>query len=144
MLLNISDIVTKKAHKIKPIRCSRRIIGIIWRKDIQDAYDREIERRELTSNLASLITMKEEEPMVHFMEGYSIIEISPPNSFVGKSIRELNIRSQYGVDVLSVKVKEKKGEKINAIPSPEYIIKADHTLIIAGEIKNINFVRDLG
>lgn len=123
---------------------SRKIIGIIWRKDIQDAYDREIERRELTSNLASLITMKEEEPMVHFMEGYSIIEIAPPKMFIGKSIRELNIRSQYGVDVLSIKIKEKKGEKINAIPSPEYIIKADDTLIIAGEIKNINFIRNLG
>jgi CIC family chloride channel protein len=122
---------------------SNKIIGVIWRKDIQDAYDREIERRELTSNLASLITMKEEEPMVHFMEGYSIIEITPPKSFIGKSIRDLNIRRQYGVDVLSIKIKEKKGEKINAIPSPEYIIKADDTLIIAGEIKNINFVRNL-
>jgi len=123
---------------------SRKIIGVIWRKDIQDAYDREIERRELTSNLASLITMKDEEPMVHFMEGYSIIEVAPPKTFIGKSIRELNIRRQYGVDVLSVKIKEKKGEKINAIPSPDYIIKADDTLIIAGEIKNINFVRNLG
>jgi CIC family chloride channel protein len=123
---------------------SGNIIGVIWRKDIQDAYDREIERRELTSNLASLITMKEEEPMVHFMEGYSISEISPPKSFIGKSIRELDIRSEYGVDVLSVKVKEKKGEKINAIPSPEYIIKSTDTLIIAGEIKNINILRNLG
>lgn len=123
---------------------SRKIIGVIWRKDIQDAYDREIERRELTSNLASLITMKEEEPMVHFMEGYSIIEVAPPKTFIGKSIRELNIRRQYGVDVLSIKIKEKKGERINAIPSPEYIIKANDTLIIAGEIKNINFVRNLG
>jgi len=123
---------------------SGKIIGIIWRKDIQDSYDREIERRELTSNLASLITMKDEEPMVHFMEGYSIIEVSPPKSFIGKSIRELNIRRQYGVDVLSIKMKEKKGEKINAIPSPDYIIKVDDTLIIAGEIKNINFIRNLG
>jgi chloride channel protein, CIC family len=123
---------------------SSHIIGVIWRKDIQDAYDREIERRELTSNLASLITMKDEEPMVHFMEGYSIIEVAPPKSFIGKSIRELNIRGQYGVDVLSIKIKEKRGEKINAIPNPEYIIKADDTLIIAGEIKNINFIRNLG
>ena len=91
---------------------SHKIIGVIWRKDIQDAYDREIERRELTSNLASLITMKEEEPMVHFMEGYSIIEIAPPKSFIGKSIRELNIRREYGVDVFLIKIKEKKGEKI--------------------------------
>ena len=122
---------------------SKKIIGMIWRKDIHDAYDKEIEKRELTSNLASLITMKEEEPMVHFMEGYSIIEISPPKLFIGKSIRQLNIRGQYGVDVLSIKTKEKRGEKINAIPSPEYIITNNDTLIIAGEIRNINFVRNL-
>ncbi|MBK7631747.1 MAG: chloride channel protein [Ignavibacteriales bacterium] len=123
---------------------SNKIIGILWRKDIQDSYDREIEKRELTSNLASLITMKDDEPMVHFMEGYSIIEISPPHMFIGKSIRELNIRSEYGVDVLSIKTKEKRGEKITAIPSPDYIIKEDDTLIIAGEIKKINLVRSLG
>jgi CIC family chloride channel protein len=122
---------------------SGRILGVIWRRDIQDAYDREIEKRELTSNLASLITMKEEEPMVHFMEGYSIIEIAPPKSFIGNSIRELNIRSKYGVDVLSIKINDKGREKINAIPSPDYIIKEDDTLIIAGEIKNITMVRTL-
>jgi CIC family chloride channel protein len=123
---------------------SNQIVGMIWRKDIQDAYDQEIEKRELTSNLASLITMKDEEPMVQFMEGYSIIEISPPKSFIGKSIRELNIRSEYGVDVLSIKTKEKKGEKINAIPNPDYIIKNKDTLIMAGEIKNINHIRSIG
>lgn len=122
---------------------SGRILGVIWRRDIQDAYDREIEKRELTSNLASLITMKEEEPMVHFMEGYSIIEISPPKSFIGNSIRKLNIRSEYGVDVLSIKINDKGRERINAIPSPDYIIKEDDTLIIAGEIKNIALVRNL-
>ena len=123
---------------------SNKIIGMLWRKDIQDSYDREIEKRELTSNLASLITMKDEERMVHFMEGYSIIEIAPPHTFIGKSIRELNIRSEYGVDVLSIKTKEKRGEKITAIPSPDYIIKEDDTLIIAGEIKKINLIRSLG
>ena len=122
---------------------SNKIIGMLWRKDIQDAYDREIEKRDLTSNLASLITMKEEEPMVHFMEGYSIIEIAPPKTFIGKSIRFLNIRSEFGVDVLSIKTKQKRGEKITAIPNPDYIIREDDTLIIAGEIKNINTVRNL-
>ena len=122
---------------------SNKIIGMIWRKDILDAYNRAIDRREITSSLASSITMKEEEPQIHFMEGYSINEIKPPKSFIGKSIRELNIRARYGVDVLSVKTKEKRGEKIKAIPNPDYIINEDDTLIIAGEIKNINVLRNL-
>lgn len=122
---------------------SRSIIGYIWKRDILDAYHKAVERREITSNLASSITMKEEAPQIHFMEGYSINEISPPKSFIGKSIRELNIRARFGVDVLSVKTKEKREEKIKAIPSPDYVILKDDTLIIAGEIKNINILRNL-
>ena len=122
---------------------SGKIIGYIWRKDILDAYHKSIERLEVTSRLASSITMKEEEPQVHFMEGYSINEISPPKSFIGKSIRELNIRARYGVDVLSIKTKIKWGEKVNAIPSADYIITDNDTLVIAGEIKNINVLRHL-
>ncbi len=122
---------------------SKKVIGMIWRKDIQDAYDKEIERVELTSNLASSITMKDEATRINFMQGYSIEEINPPKSFIGKSIRDLNIRVECGVDVLSIKTKTKKGEKINAIPNPGYVITENDTLIVAGEIKNINMIRNI-
>ena len=122
---------------------SSKIIGIVWRKDILDAYNKAIDRREITSSLASSITMKDTKPQVHFMEGYSINEIKPPLSFIGRSIRELNIRAKYGVDVLSVKTKQKFGEKIKAIPNPDYIINEEDTLVIAGEIKHINALRQL-
>jgi len=123
---------------------SRKLLGVIWRKDIQDAYQTEIERREITATLASSITMKDEEPGIHFMEGYSINEVIPPNSFYGKSIRELNIRARYGVDVLSIKRKEKQREELNVIPSPDYKIQEGDTLVVAGEISNINVLKNLG
>ena len=122
---------------------SSKILGMIWKRDIQDAYQKEIERREITISLASSISMKEEIPSVHFMEGYSITEITPPALFIGKSIRELNIRAVYGVDVLSIKTYEKGGEKIKAIPSPSYVIQKEDTLMIAGEIRNINVLKNL-
>ena len=68
----------------------KKIIGMLWRKDILDAYLKAIEVREISSHLASSIIMKEEEPEVRFMEGYSISEIPPPKSFIGKSIKQLN------------------------------------------------------
>ncbi len=122
---------------------SKKIIGMIWRKDILDAYQKETDRREITASLASSINMKDDTTQIHFMEGYSISEIIPPKSFNGKSIRELNIRRRFGVDVLSIKTKEKYGEKINAIPSPDYIITAEDKLIVAGEIKSINFLKNV-
>ena len=87
--------------------------------------------------------MKDDTPQIRFLEGYSISEVTPPKSFIGKSIKQLNIRAKYGVDVLSVKTKQRRGEKVTAIPSPSYIINKDDTLIIAGEIKNINLVKNL-
>jgi CIC family chloride channel protein len=120
---------------------SQIIKGMLWRKDILEAYQKEIERRELTISLASSIVMKEGETNVHFMEGYSISEINPPKSFLNKSIRELNIRARWGVDVLSIKVKDKSGFKLKAIPNPDYIFKKGDTMIIAGEIRNLNLLK---
>lgn len=122
---------------------SKKILGMLWRKDIQDAYQKEIERREIIVNLASSIQMKDEETQYHFMAGYSITEISPPKSFIGKSIRELDVRAKYGVDVLSIKIHNKQGTKIKAIPDPAHIFKVDDTIVVAGEIRNINVLENL-
>ena len=87
--------------------------------------------------------MKDDEKQFHFMEGYSIVEISTPKSFIGKSIRELDIRMKYGVDVLSIKVGKKSDVKVKAIPNPNHIFTEDETIIVAGEISSINLLRNL-
>jgi CIC family chloride channel protein len=122
---------------------SKILKGMVWRRDIQDAYQKEIEKIEITSNLATSITKIQEDKSVYFMEGYSISEINPPQSFIGQSIRELNIRAKFGVDVLSIKTKVQRGREIKAIPNPNYVIGANDTLVIAGEIKNINKLKSM-
>jgi trk system potassium uptake protein TrkA len=87
--------------------------------------------------------MKEEITNIHFIEGYSIAEVKVPKSFVGKSIKELNIRSKYGVDVLSIKTNQKRGIDIKAIPNPDYVFKDIDSIVIAGEIKKINQLKDI-
>ncbi len=122
---------------------SNLLLGMVWRKDIQDEYDKEIERRDISSSLASKISMKGEESSVQFLEGYLVAEIIPPDSFVGHSIRELNVRAKYGVDILSIKTKKGKSESVKAIPDPNHIISKDEILVIAGENKNINLIKNL-
>ena len=122
---------------------SNKLIGMVWRKDIQGEYDKEVERRDISSSLASKISMKGEETSVHFLEGYMVAEISPPGSFIGHSIRELNIRAKYGVDILSIKTRKGSAESVKAIPDPNHIIEKDELLVIAGESKNINVIKHL-
>jgi CIC family chloride channel protein len=119
------------------------LIGMLWRKDIQDEYDKEVERRDITSSLASKISMKGEEASVHFLEGYVVAQLPPPKSFIGYSIRELNIRAKYGVDILSIKTKHGNTESVKAIPDPNHVIAKDELLVIAGESKNINLIKNL-
>lgn len=122
-------------------RNKKKLLGMIWRKDILDAYHKEIERRDITSTFASRITRRNIDQDVHFMEGYAITEIAAPKEFVGKTIKELNIRAQFGVDVILIRSNTDQGSKIKAIPNPNYRFSYDDSLVIAGEIGKLNTLK---
>jgi len=118
-------------------------IGIIYRRDINDAYSREIERLEITSDLAQKITKMNIESDVQFIEGHVISEIKVPQRFVGRSIGGLQIRSIYGVDIISIKTYVGSSQVIKAVPKADYILKPNDYLIIAGEIEKVNAIKNL-
>jgi chloride channel protein, CIC family len=122
---------------------SGKVIGVIWQGDILKHYHKEIEVKDIAARFASGITMSSEGGGVHFMEGHSIEELQPPASFIGKSIRELNIRAVYNVDVLSIKTRSESGESIKLIPGPDHIISENESLVVAGTIRNINLIKGI-
>lgn len=119
-------------------------IGVVWRKDIDYAYQKEVDRTELTSDLASRIASENADDDVRFLEGYSISEIPAPASFAGRSIKELNIRSKYGVDVLSIKRSSKSGDIVKAIPKADYVFSKEDRIIVAGEMRDVNILKNIG
>ena len=120
-----------------------RLVGMIWRKDIVDAYNKEIEKREIASSFASRITMKNIDSSVHFMEGYSLTEIAAPRSFIGKTIKEINIRAKYGVDIILIRKNTEQGSKIKALPGPDYRFSYNDSMVVAGEIGKINLLKSI-
>ena len=61
---------------------------------------------------------------------YSIMEIIAPDEMVGKSLRELDLRAKYGVNVLAIRCCDKQ---VNVSPAAGDRIKADDWLIVVGE-----------
>ncbi len=60
---------------------------------------------------------------------YSIMEIEVPQKWVGKSIRELNIRATRGVNIVAVK----RGTEIYVSPEPDYVFgNGDFPIVIGG------------
>jgi trk system potassium uptake protein TrkA len=65
------------------------------------------------------------------VSGLEIQEIAPPEKFIGKSLRELDLRNKYGIQVIAVR--ELIPEKLTFIPRADFVIKDSDILIIMGE-----------
>ena len=76
---------------------------------------------------------------VQVSAGIHIQEISAPDSFIGKSLRELDLINRFGVQILAVR--EIVPERLTYIPKADFVVKDSDILIIMGEeskLKKIN------
>jgi trk system potassium uptake protein TrkA len=74
-----------------------------------------------------------------FIEGYSIVEMSPPKQFTGKSLRELDLINRFGVQVVAIK--ELVPDRLNLIPTAQYVLTDSCIMILLGPNKAIEKLR---
>jgi len=65
---------------------------------------------------------------------HSIVEVKAGKKMLGKSLVDLDIRANYGCNVVAIK----RGNDINVSPSAEDTLKADDVLIVIGADKDIS------
>jgi len=65
------------------------------------------------------------------LSGFGIQEIAPPDKFIGKSLRELDLRNRYGIQVIAIK--GLVPEVTTLIPTADFVIKDSDILIVIGE-----------
>lgn len=63
--------------------------------------------------------------------GVSIMEFGPLNSFLGKSLKELDLRNQYGIQIIVIK--ELVPENLVIVPHPDHKIKESDILVGIGK-----------
>lgn len=67
---------------------------------------------------------------------YSIMEVTALDEWENKTLKELNMRSNYGINIMAIK----RGNDINIAPSADEVIKHGDVLVVIGgtdDIKNI-------
>jgi trk system potassium uptake protein TrkA len=74
-----------------------------------------------------------------FFEGYSIVELKPKESFVGKELKELDLINKYGVQVIAIK-KAASG-KLSMIPTGKHVLKGDEVMILLGPNDGLDLLR---
>lgn len=71
---------------------------------------------------------------IELSSDYSIIEINSPDYWHGKTINELSLRSEYGINVVAIK----KGKDVNVSPYAEDIIEPGDIVVAIGSASDLN------
>ena len=67
--------------------------------------------------------------------GITIQEIAPPDRFVGKTLKDLDLTNRFGVQVIAVK--EIIPDNVIVIPRADFVIKDSDILVIIGDEKQL-------
>ena len=76
---------------------------------------------------------------IELSEDYGILEIPAPKSWVGKTLKELNVRAKLGVNIIAVE----SGEKTNVSPSADYLIQTGDVMVVLGDNYSLEAVQKL-
>jgi len=70
---------------------------------------------------------------------YTICELAPPSSFMGKTIGELHLRSKFHVEVIAVR--EVLPDRIRMVPRADFVIKDSDILVVIGKEEDIQRIK---
>ena len=65
--------------------------------------------------------------------GYSIFEVSIPNSWIGKTIAQLDVRRNYNINIMVLK----RDGNVDMNITPDMTLTSDETLLVLGKNKDI-------
>ena len=74
-------------------------------------------------------------------EDYNLLQVDPPRAFIGKTLKELNLRAKYNVYVIAIK--ELVPENFVLVPPAGFLIKDSDVLIILGKEQDISRIKEL-
>ncbi len=90
--------------------------------------------RDMASRLAVSISNDSIFDYIKLSDEYSIMEVTPHKSWIGKNVIQANVRAKYHINVLAVK--NEQGDI--SMPGVEYIFNEKDHLIVMGQQDDLN------
>jgi len=72
---------------------------------------------------------------------FDLVQVVPPRDFIGKNLRELNLRAKYSVHIIAIK--ELVPENFLLVPPANFVIKDSDILIMLGRSEDIKRIKAL-
>jgi len=94
-----------------------------------------IPEKEMASKVARSLISPNVLDYLPLADDYIICEVAPPASFLGKSLAELKLRSEYHIEVIGIK--DVISDHMYMIPPANYIIKDGDALVVVAKEKDV-------
>ena len=76
---------------------------------------------------------------IELSEDYGILELPAPKDWLGKTLKELNVRAKLGVNIIAVK----QGSVVNVAPGADYEIQLGDIMVVLGDTDALGTVQKL-
>ncbi len=91
--------------------------------------------RDMAIRLAQRLSSRNVLEYLPLAENISIQEIVPPEAFIGKKLRDLDLTNRFRVQVIAVR--QLVPERLIFVPGADFVIKDSDILVVMGEEENI-------
>jgi len=98
-----------------------------------------IPEREMADKVAKSLISPNVLDYIPLSEDYTISEIVPPASFMGKTIGELHLRTKYHVEVIAIR--EMLPDRVTMVPRADFVIKDSDVLVVIGKEEDIQKIK---
>jgi trk system potassium uptake protein TrkA len=94
-----------------------------------------IPEKEMADKVAKSLISPNVLDYIPLSQDYTISEIAPPSSFLGKTIGELQLRKKHHIGVIASR--DVLTDQIQMIPSADFVIKDSDILVVIGKEQDI-------
>ncbi|TCT14692.1 trk system potassium uptake protein TrkA [Natranaerovirga pectinivora] len=84
--------------------------------------------REMGIRIANSLVSENFLDLIELSPDYSLVEVSVLREWMGKSLKEINMRAKYGINVMAIK----KGNDVNITPGPDIVLEDGDILVVIG------------
>jgi len=124
--LNLEElpVVDPRTGKINGTVCRHRVIQL---------YNQEIFKRETVGDLATQFQTLDQVRYADLDDDFSILEMPAPDIMIHQNLKNLDLRKQWGIQIVLIKRFDSEGKKHVETPGPDTTILPEDLIVIVGQ-----------
>jgi trk system potassium uptake protein TrkA len=98
-----------------------------------------IPEKEMADKVAKSLISPNVLDYIPLSKDYTICEMVPPSSFMGKTIGNLHLRSKYHIEVIAIR--EILPDRLTMVPRADFVVKDSDVLVVIGKEEDIQKIK---